>query len=81
MGDTVAPLYDEFLDLLATAPTPEQILAFAPSASLQGRVDALLNRNRTVGLTEQEAHELDEYERLEHLVRLLKARVIQKRSA
>ena len=43
--------------------------------------DDLLEKNRAGTLTDEESAELDAYERFEHLVRLLKARVLQKQSA
>ena len=45
----------------------------------QGKcTDELLDKNRTGTLTDEESSELDVYERFEHLVRLLKAHVLQK---
>ena len=81
MGNTPTPVYDELLELVTDAATPEKILTFTPSSATQARVDDLLERNRRSCLTPAEARELDEYERLEHLVRLLKTRALQKRSA
>jgi hypothetical protein len=44
-------------------------------------LDELLERNREGTLTDDESPELDAYERFEHVVRLLKARVLQKRAS
>jgi hypothetical protein len=41
----------------------------------------LLEKNREGTLTNDEAAELDAYERFEHIVRLLKARVLQKQGS
>ncbi len=47
----------------------------------QERLDILLEKNREGTLTAEETAELDTFERFEHLVRLLKARVLQKQGA
>src|SRR5438876_11166075 len=44
----------ELLEFLAGLPTPEETLALRPSEALQRRVDALLEKNRTQGLTPSE---------------------------
>jgi hypothetical protein len=37
------------LEKLASLPAPEEVLALRPTASLQERIDALLEKNRTAG--------------------------------
>ena len=71
-------VYDDLLDLLADSAEAERVLAFRLSTVKQARLDALLDKNRDGTLTAEETAELDAYERFEHLVRLLKARVLQK---
>jgi hypothetical protein len=71
-------VYDDLLDLLAESADAGRVLAFRLSATKQERLDALLDKNREGTLTAQETAELDAYERFEHVVRLLKARVLQK---
>jgi hypothetical protein len=73
-----AAVYDELLDLLAESAEAERVLAFRLSATKQARLDALLEKNREGTLTAAETAELEAYERFEHVVRLLKARVLQK---
>jgi hypothetical protein len=68
------PGYREMFDFLASGPTPEQIIAHRPSASLQERVAELLEKHREEGLTKEEAAELDGYEQVDDLMSLLKAR-------
>ena len=77
MDDTA--IYDDLLDLLAESVEAEPVLAFRLSAATQARVDALLDKHRDGTLTAEERAELDAYERFEHVVRLLKAWVLQKR--
>lgn len=76
MDDTT--IYDDLLDLLAESVEAERVLAFRLSAAKQARLDTLLDKNRDGTLTAEEHAELDAYERFEHVVRLLKARVLQK---
>ena len=74
-------LYDDLLDVLAESANTQRVLAFRLSDAKQARLDDLLERNRAGTLTYEESSELDAYERFEHLVRLLKARVLQKQGA
>jgi hypothetical protein len=67
-----AHIYRYILDFLASKPTPEQILAFRPTPQMQERLRTLLKRSKAGELIPQEQRELDEYERIEHLMILLK---------
>ena len=71
-------LFDEILDFLASAPTQEQIIAFRPSDRLQSRASDLLDKNRSGNLTPDERVELDEFQRMNHFMTMLKARARQK---
>lgn len=64
----------EVLELLAGLPSPEEILALRPSPALQDRINALLEKNRTQGLTQTEEQEWERFQYLEHLVRIAKAK-------
>jgi hypothetical protein len=68
-----AHIYRYILDFLASNPTPEQIAAFRPTAEMAGRLQTLLQRSKAGELNPSEQAELDEYERLEHLIVMLKA--------
>jgi hypothetical protein len=61
---------------LVTRPTPQDILAFKVSPLAQNRLILLLDKNREGSLTASEVAELDAYEQLEHLMILMKARLI-----
>jgi hypothetical protein len=67
-----AQVYHYILTFIASQPTPEQISQFRPSPEMQSRLHTLLNRSQAGKLTSSEKHELDEYERIEHLIILLK---------
>jgi hypothetical protein len=61
------------IELLASQPSPEEILALRPTPTLQARLSELLERNKAGTLSRQDESELDRYLFLEHLVRLAKA--------
>lgn len=73
-------LFDEVTDFLARAPGPEAIVEYRPSQALVTRMQELLERNRTAGLTPAEQTEMDEFLRMEHFMTMLKlkARLILK---
>jgi hypothetical protein len=71
----------DVIEQLADLPTPEQVLALRPSADLQTRINSLLEKNRTEGLTSEEQREWGQYEYLEHIVRLAKAKAALKLKA
>ncbi|MDC0831790.1 hypothetical protein POG22_02035 [Geitlerinema sp. CS-897] len=68
-----ARVYRYILDFLASQPTPEEIAAFRPTLEMQERLKILLECERSGEMTATEKQELDEYERIEHLVILLKS--------
>ncbi len=70
-------VYDDLLDLLTVGIEKERLLHFRLSAEKQARLDLLLEKSREGALTEQESAELDDFERFEHLARMIKARVLQ----
>ncbi len=65
----------ELMELLASNPSPQQVLDFHGSEATQERSRRLLALNEAGLLGEEERHELDELDKLEHLVVMLKARV------
>jgi hypothetical protein len=66
------------LEKLASLPTPDEVLALRPSPALQERIEELLDKTRAGGLSPQEQQEWEQYQYVEHLVRLAKARAVQK---
>jgi hypothetical protein len=69
------PYQDErqIVELLASQPSLEAILAIRPTPALQARTSELLERNKSGSLSRSEEVELDRYLLLEHWVRLAKA--------
>ncbi|HBE19710.1 MAG TPA: hypothetical protein DEG17_24115 [Cyanobacteria bacterium UBA11149] len=68
----------QIIDLLASQPTPEEILAIKPSAEFQSRVSDLLGQSKAGTLSAKGEAELERYLTIEHLVRLAKARAFEK---
>ena len=71
----------EVLEFLANLPSSEEILALQPSEELQQQIASLLEKNRTFGLTAQEERAWQQYEYVEHLVRMAKAKALLKLKA
>jgi hypothetical protein len=67
-----AHVYRYVLDFLASRPTPEQVAAFGPTSEMVNRLRTLLGREAGGEITPAERSQLDEYERLEHLMILIK---------
>jgi hypothetical protein len=68
----------QILEILASQPSPESILAIRPTSELQTRMSELLDRNKSGSLSRSEEVELDRYLLLEHWVRLAKAHAYKK---
>lgn len=66
-------IYRYILDFLASNPSAEEIAAFGPSPEMSERLQNLVTREKTSEITPAEKDELDEYERLEHLMVMIKA--------
>lgn len=72
MNIAPSPIYTEVYEFLASSPSREEILNFRPSDDSLARLSALRDRERQADLSPEEAAELDEWERVEHLVRMVK---------
>ncbi len=62
---------EEVADFIA-ATDPARVLAFRPSAETIARVSELIEREKGVGINDDERQELDHYMQLEHLMRMAK---------
>ena len=62
----------EIAGFLAHHPTPEQIVAFHPSAEVADRAYELIQVEREGALTEEERQELESYVVIEYLMELVK---------
>lgn len=72
-----AHVYRYVLDFLASRPTPTQVAAFGPTPEMVERLRLLLEREAKGEITPAERGELDEYERLEHLMVMIKSGNLQ----
>lgn len=66
------------LEFLATLPSPEEIVVLRPSETLQAQINRLLEKNRIPGLTVEEEQTWQQYQYLEHLVRIAKTQALIK---
>ena len=67
-----ATVYRYVLNFLASQPTPEEIANFRPTDAMQARLHDLVAKSKEGDLTAAEAEELEEYERIEHLMVMIK---------
>jgi hypothetical protein len=72
-----AHVYRYVLDFLASRPTPDQVAAFGPTSEMIDRLRMLLGQESRGEITPAEKAELDEYERLEHLIVMIKSGALQ----
>ena len=68
-----AHIYRYVLDFIAGNPSAEEISAFGPTPEMEERLRTLVARESAGDITSLERNELDEYERLEHLMIMIKA--------
>jgi hypothetical protein len=68
----------DVIEVLAELPSPEEVLALRPSEQLQQRINDLLEKNRTAGLSPEEKNWWEKYQYVEHLMRVAKAKAAAK---
>jgi hypothetical protein len=66
------------METLARLPAPQEVLSLRPSPEVQGRIEELLKKKRDGRLCAEEQKEWDQYQYVEHLVRLAKAQAVLK---
>ncbi len=66
--------YDEIVEFIAAGTTPDTVARFEASQQTKDYVADLIHKEKTSTLTHEESSELDHYMKLEHLMRLAKAR-------
>ena len=72
-------VYDDLAQFLASL-SPRRVIAYKATPKAQARVNELLEKNRTIGLTEEENAEMERHMTVEHIVRLAKAKALQRLS-
>jgi len=71
---TVTKAYEEVIDFIAAGSSPRAVIDFRPSEAAKMRVVELVDREKGGSLSVDEKVELEDYLRLEHMMRLAKAR-------
>lgn len=72
---TAHATYDLVADFIAGM-NPQRILELRATPGMQDRLEELIEKEKTIGLTAAEKDELDHYVVLERLIRLAKARAL-----
>ncbi len=67
----------EVIEFLLSSPSSDQLVAYHVSERAQSRLQRLMALNEAGLLSEDEARELDELERIEHMVIMLKAQAMR----
>ena len=74
---SIHPALEDLIEFLAKL-APRKVLNYKASAKSQERLTALLEKNKDATLSAEETTEIQYYMMVEHLVRLAKARALQK---
>ncbi|MBN3947968.1 MAG: hypothetical protein HWQ38_16500 [Nostoc sp. NMS7] len=72
-----AKVYDEIIEFIAAGTTPQSVIDFKLSDATKERLEDLVYRAKTEGLTANDQRELDHFLTLEHIMRLAKAKAHQ----
>jgi len=67
-------LFDEITGFLAAGPSSAEILAYRPSDMLDQHLHELLDRNAEDELSPAEEDELNEFLRMNHLLKMIQAK-------
>jgi hypothetical protein len=70
---------DEVVELLTSGPSREQLLNYHPSEQVQQRARELLSKLNSGDTMPDEERELDQFQHVESLMRLVKARIRTKK--
>lgn len=66
--------FEEIVGFVAAGASREEVLRFQASDETKARVEHLVRKEKIEGLLPEETSELDDYLRLEHLMRMAKSR-------
>jgi len=76
---TASSVYDSVADFIASM-NPQKVLELRADPDMQDRLEELIEKEKTTGLSAEEKEELDHYIVLERLIRLAKARTLYRLS-
>jgi hypothetical protein len=68
------PIYNEFIDFSAGGFSPQEIIKYRPSETVQNQVFDLISKEKIGVLNAEEKFQLTYYLQLEHIIRMTKAR-------
>lgn len=71
-------IFNRFFYFLIDQPSPEEIIAFRATEEESERMAELIEKNREQGLSPEERREVEYFNKVEHLVRIAKARAFGK---
>jgi hypothetical protein len=74
----VQTIFDEIIEFLASSPSAEDLVNYQPSSMLQQRLDVLMDKNRSKGLSSEEQAELDEFLRMNRLMSRVRLKARQR---
>jgi hypothetical protein len=70
-------VYDEIIEFIAAGTTPQSVANFQLSDVAKERLEYLVYRHKTEGLTEDDKKELEHFLTIEHIMTLAKAKAYQ----
>ncbi|MEH2232573.1 MAG: hypothetical protein V7K71_23570 [Nostoc sp.] len=70
-------IYDEIIEFIAAGTTPQSVIDFKLLDAAKDRLEDLVYRAKTEGLTGSDEGELNHFLTLEHIMRLAKAKAHQ----
>jgi hypothetical protein len=68
-----AHIYRHILEFITSGPTPAEIANFHPTPEMMARLQVLLEQNQLGTVSAAATQELEEFERIEHLIVMLKS--------
>jgi hypothetical protein len=72
-GRSPTGIYQYVLNFIVSNPTHDEVMQFKPTVEMQERLKDLLAKSASGQLNSAEEQELHEYERIEHLIIMLKS--------
>jgi hypothetical protein len=75
---TTRQIHSEFTEFVTSNPSLEEMADFRLSNEAETRIHYLLEMNGEGNISRDEQEELDDYLRLEHIMRMIKIRAIEK---
>ena len=78
MAITQINAYQEIVDFMAARPSLEEMANFRFSEAVEAQINELLAGQRSRRLTDTEAAVLDEFDKLEHMMRMVKLTALEK---